>query len=332
MFQTEINHFLQGFDNPVIYWFMEATTRLGYNTAFIATAIVLMFGVNMKKSFLATHMLIWTGLAGALLKDFFALPRPENVDSSLKHLIDEFTSGSPFLRKGAQTFFGLPAQEAIDYYRQNKLDSFGFPSGHVSSSLAYWGGLGLLFNKTWVKAAGITIIFLMPFSRMYLGRHFLADVLGGLVLGGITLWLSWFFLIKKEKLSAYLAIKKLRLRWNAPTITFISSCILLPIVFIILGNSVAAQFLGLNLGFLLIGMQDFPSDEGIWLIRVARILLAMVVLVGSSILLDQLISIVGLKGNDIVLLIKRATEMFLLIWGSTAIAKKVGWYKSQTGP
>ncbi|WOK04370.1 phosphatase PAP2 family protein [Imperialibacter roseus] len=331
MFQTEPNHFLQSFDSPAIYWLMDATTRLGYNSAFIAVAIVLIFGIHMKKAFLATHMLIWTGFAGALLKDFFALPRPENVDSSLKHLVNEFNAVSPFVRKGGQSFFSLPAPEAIEYYRENKLDSHGFPSGHVSGSVAYWGGIALLFNRTWVRVAAIIIIALMPFSRMYLGRHFLADVLGGLVLGGITVWLAWFFLIKKNKLSAYLSLSRLRLQMNMPTLIFISSCVILPIVFIFLGNSIAAQFLGLNIAFLLIGLQGFPSDEGKWPIRVLRVVLAIVVLVGSSILLDQLIRAVGLKGNNTVLLMKRALEMFLLIWGSTAIAKKLGWYKSQTG-
>ncbi|MEQ8416377.1 MAG: phosphatase PAP2 family protein [Imperialibacter sp.] len=328
MFQTELNHYLQSFDNPAFRWLMVATTTLGYNTAFIALAVVLIFGVHMKKAFLATHMLIWTGFAGALLKDFFALPRPENVDSSLKHLVDEFNTVSPFVKKGGQSFFSLPAPEAIEYYRENKLDSHGFPSGHVSGSVAYWGGIALLFNRTWLKVAAIIIIALMPFSRMFLGRHFLADVLGGLVLGGITVWLAWFFLIKKDKLSAYLAIRKLRLQMNMATVIFISSCILLPIVFIFLGNSIAAQFLGLNIAFLLIGLQGFPSDEGKWLIRVLRVALAIAVLVGSSVVLDQLIGAVGLKGNDTVLLIKRALEMFLLIWGSTAIAKKLGWYKA----
>ncbi|MEQ9099962.1 MAG: phosphatase PAP2 family protein [Imperialibacter sp.] len=331
MFQTEPNHFLQSFDSPVVYWLMDATTRLGYNSAFIAVAIVLIFGVHMKKAFLATHMLIWTGFAGALLKDFFALPRPENVDSSLKHLVDEFTAVSPFVRKGGQSFFSLPAPEAIEYYRENKLDSHGFPSGHVSGSVAYWGGIAMFFNRTWLKVAAIIIIALMPFSRMYLGRHFLADVLGGLVLGGITVWLAWFFLIKKDKLSAYLAIRKLRLQMNMATVIFISSCILLPIVFIFLGNSIAAQFLGLNIAFLLIGLQGFPSDEGKWLIRVLRVALAIAVLVGSSVVLDQLIGAVGLKGNEMVLLAKRALEMFLLIWGSTAIAQKLGWYKEMAG-
>jgi len=166
---------------------------------------------------------------------------------------------------------------------------------------------------------------------MFLGRHFLADVLGGLTLGALTVFLAWFFLIKKDKLIDYLAIKKLRLRWNAPTIIFLSSCVLLPVVFIFLGNSVAAQFLGLNLAFLLIGLQGFPSDDGKWLIRMLRVVLAIVVLVGSSVVLDQLIRLAGLKGNENVLMVKRAAEMFLLIWGTTAISKKLGWYKSMEG-
>lgn len=327
MFQTEPNHFLQTLDHPVIFWLMNGITYLGYNSAYVAALIILFFSVSLKRSFIIMHMLIWTALVTSLLKDFFALPRPENVDASLRKLISEFTAHSPFVRQGAQHFFGLPAAEAIDYYRANQLDSFGFPSGHVSGTTAFWGGIALFIQQNWLRIIGLLVIVLMPLSRMYLGRHFLADVLGGLALGAFTVLAAWFFLVKREKLTSYINKPKLTLAVSLPTLLFVFFCIGLPVFFIAAGNTVASQFLGLNLAFLLVGLQGFPSDEGTVVVRILRSVLAIAVLVGSSIALDQLMKAAGLYDYESLVLVKRGLEMFLLIWGTTAIAKKIGWYK-----
>ncbi len=69
-----------------------------------------------------------------------------------------------------------------------------FPSGHATLAVAFWGALALVLSsgrsvRTGVllwSAAG-TIALLVGLSRLYLGVHWLTDVLGGYALGG--LWL-----------------------------------------------------------------------------------------------------------------------------------------------
>jgi len=74
-------------------------------------------------------------------------------------------------------------------------DSFSFPSGHATMATVFYGYiiyLYLLSGKSWkqktnVFFAGAFTIFIIGFSRLYLGVHFMSDVLGGIVLG--LLWL-----------------------------------------------------------------------------------------------------------------------------------------------
>jgi membrane-associated phospholipid phosphatase len=66
--------------------------------------------------------------------------------------------------------------------------SFGAPSGHAQRAVAVWGTIALWYKRTWVTVACLLIIFLISFSRVYLGVHFVHDVLLGWIFGGLLLW------------------------------------------------------------------------------------------------------------------------------------------------
>ncbi|MDD2695000.1 MAG: phosphatase PAP2 family protein [Anaerolineales bacterium] len=68
--------------------------------------------------------------------------------------------------------------------------SFGLPSGHAQDSLVMWGTIAGGIRKRWVSVAIVTLVFLIGFSRVYLGVHFASDVLGGWFVGGVLLWLA----------------------------------------------------------------------------------------------------------------------------------------------
>jgi membrane-associated phospholipid phosphatase len=73
--------------------------------------------------------------------------------------------------------------------------SFGLPSGHTQKAVAVWATLAATFKKTWLWILSIFMILMIALSRIYLGVHFLSDVLAGLVI-------SILFLVLYLKLEA----------------------------------------------------------------------------------------------------------------------------------
>ena len=66
--------------------------------------------------------------------------------------------------------------------------TFGIPSGHAQNSIGLWGIMasGVHKRRAWIVA--FTLAFLVGFSRLYLGVHFVHDVLAGWLIGGLLLW------------------------------------------------------------------------------------------------------------------------------------------------
>lgn len=99
----------------------------------------------------------------------------------------------------------------------NKLTTIGksFPSGHMVSAtfmmlslifLFHWlnkKGKFKLFSKKWFKvlAYSFSVIFIIltAISRMYLGQHYLTDLLGGLIVGALGFCLTLFIYKRVEK-------------------------------------------------------------------------------------------------------------------------------------
>jgi membrane-associated phospholipid phosphatase len=66
--------------------------------------------------------------------------------------------------------------------------SFGLPSGHAQNAVSVWGALAVSIRRKWAWIAAFIIMFLIGFSRLYVGVHFLHDVLVGWLIGGLLLW------------------------------------------------------------------------------------------------------------------------------------------------
>lgn len=84
--------------------------------------------------------------------------------------------------------------------------SFGMPSGHSQDAASIWGTIAVSQKKRWVTWIALLLIFLIGVSRIYLGVHFLHDVLAGWLIGGLILW---GYLSIEKKLAAWLYVKKL---------------------------------------------------------------------------------------------------------------------------
>lgn len=73
------------------------------------------------------------------------------------------------------------------------VDGYGFPSGHAQHATAVYLLLAVRLRRSWMWLLALAAIALMSLSRLYLGVHFIHDVLGGILLGlaVLSVFLLW---------------------------------------------------------------------------------------------------------------------------------------------
>jgi membrane-associated phospholipid phosphatase len=85
--------------------------------------------------------------------------------------------------------------------------TFGIPSGHAQLAVSVWGMFAAHTKRTWFWVVAILVMFLIGFSRLFLGVHFLHDVIFGWLLGAVILWA---FVRFWDPVGAWLGAKPLR--------------------------------------------------------------------------------------------------------------------------
>ena len=173
LFGTGVLQTLQRQASPSLTATMNAVSILGYTRLMIAVALILAFAVNLRAG---AALLLLLALAGALTdsaKAVAGMPRPDAVDPAVHSLVD-----LPVIADAPDERSVVPSVDDDDVY--------GFPSGHVAAVTAFMLGLVWLFGwrRAWLGAA--ILIPVMALSRLYLGRHFPADVIGGIAVGVVA--------------------------------------------------------------------------------------------------------------------------------------------------
>ena len=154
---------VEGIRSPGLSIFFENISLAGYPTFLILFISFGYFYWSPSRFSRIAMMLFISGLINAFLKDFFQDPRP-----------------------------------AIELMLDPKVGtSYGWPSGHAQIAVTLWGLLAYELKDKWVSVGAITVIFLIAFSRMYLGVHDLGDVVSGLLIGALILAIWHFAVINK---------------------------------------------------------------------------------------------------------------------------------------
>jgi membrane-associated phospholipid phosphatase len=154
LFSTEPLQYLHGWDASVggLFWFLSVLCHHLGGTVFFLILISLTYTLFRPKLALELSLgLLTSGIVIALAKFYFESPRP------------------------------VPYPEAFDE------KAFGLPSGHSYVAVVVWGLLAYRLKDIWLRSLSFFIIAFTPFSRMYLGVHFLGDVILGFLLGAVHL-------------------------------------------------------------------------------------------------------------------------------------------------
>jgi membrane-associated phospholipid phosphatase len=331
MFQTELIKAMQSYATDGLTDFMVLVSRTGYSSFYIPVLILITFGLSFRKGFLLIQIMLWIGIITDVLKNVIAMPRPADVDSGVLLLKDNVPNPTPFLGKGGAGFWDLPDAETIDIIRSQPEWSYGLPSGNVSGATSFWGGLSLLFRYAPAKVVALAMITLMPLSRMYLGRHFLADVLGGFFLGIVILAAVNYLFLRRGACCRLLDLARIQLTTSPGSVVLLAYLILAPLILLLsplIEAGDVGNLFGMNVAFLVLAMTGLPDDAGAWSKRAVRVVLAFALYLAAAKLTGMAVELSGLNEDARWIdFVAHAIPTFVVLWGGVKAGYALGVFR-----
>ena len=241
--------------------FFRVVTELGSDYFYMALIVVGFWIVDKRGSILIALILITSNVSNYWMKITFKVPRPPQANWLL----------------GANA------------------TNYSLPSAHAQNSTVLWGWLGIKF-KTWMIGLSSVLTVLIGLSRIYIGVHWLEDILLGWAVGLFLLMVLWRLeeparsILSKYNLSLqYLGLVVLGLA--AMTLTELLS----PVTTAGLEDNFGANgglIVGLGIGLLLEGKYvNFEIDpEHIEKWRLAlRVILGLIIVFATMLVLSPLL-------------------------------------------
>lgn len=330
MFQTGLVIFVQSLASDFWTAIFAFFTEIGYVRWSIPLTLIVLFGVSFRAGFILMHAMFWNGMVTLYLKEWFRFPRPCSVDRNVQLLGEGTPNPTEFVSQGAPGFFKRLPPEVVNALRTDPIDSWGFPSGHTSNAVTLWGLMSLFFKKPWLRIIAGIMMVLIPLSRIYLGRHFLADVVGGYLLGSIFVLLFYFLVFRCAWISRFFACRWRREPLDLKTCLLLVYLTMVPLALVLFtgfDRSALGALLGLNLGLLLLKVAGVPDDSGTFLQRLARVSVAAVFYLGVDqglTVFQDAVSPHALAAFDF---FKAALTTLLIVWASTELSVKLGFFK-----
>ncbi|NMA05866.1 MAG: phosphatase PAP2 family protein [Acholeplasmataceae bacterium] len=234
----QVIEFIQKFSNPFLDWFFRIITEAGDTIFFIVVGAILYWVFDKKFAFKLMISFLFSALINGVIKHFTKKPRPyeEGAEAILQR-----TGGS------------------------------SMPSGH-SQGIGALGSMMIYEYKEvkWIRYVSIALMILVPFSRMYLGQHYLEDVIVGLILG-IFLGLLGLYLLSvgnpdKEDIRAFYLIP-----------LFILLMIFFPNNQLFVAGG---AYIGLTLGYFLEKRYVKYDTKEVWWIQILKVLFGLLIAIG----------------------------------------------------
>ncbi len=150
---------------PQLAPFFQLISELGRFEFYLAITPLIYWCVNKQMGKHLIFLLAISDIINSTIKHSFRQPRPFWLDASI----------------------GLDEEL-----------SYGIPSGHAQTATVMYLFLGFWLRRSWVWLLCLAMIVLMGLSRVYLGVHFVQDVLAGVALGllilaGYFIWQRNFY-------------------------------------------------------------------------------------------------------------------------------------------
>ncbi len=145
-------------------------TQFGSELIFIGVLLLLFWTINKREGILATYVLLFAIVLNYWLKVIIAKERPP----------------------------------ASNWYPGTDPPNYSTPSGHSQFAATLYGWFAVRIKRWWMTLIAIVITLLVGISRVYLGVHYIGDVLIGWGIGILTV-IAFFYLEKptREFLSRY---------------------------------------------------------------------------------------------------------------------------------
>ena len=153
----EVVEFFQSLQNGFFDVFFNMISFLGEEYIYILILGIIYYAYDKKLGEYLAFTLFFTGIFNNTLKVLFNHMRPfEKYPDRVNNLRPDTATGN------------------------------SFPSGHTQNFSAFLFAEGFYFKKINIFIVATVLSVVMAISRMYLGVHFLEDVLASLVLGIFT--------------------------------------------------------------------------------------------------------------------------------------------------
>lgn len=174
MTELDIIRMIQSIHNPFLDSFFQITTMLGENFMIMIIILGVYWCINKRWGEYVAYSFFTSAVLNNTIKNIVKAKRPIG-------------------------------EEGIRSLRVHTATGYSFPSGHTQGAASTYGALYLLLKKYKCAIIFIIIIFIVGVSRLYLGVHYPKDVLGGIILGGLSSYITYqLFKRSKNQIQLYL--------------------------------------------------------------------------------------------------------------------------------